>query len=662
MFPRCMYHKIASIVVLAGCLSSVAHGVCTAPSSAGVVVCSPVNNSTVGSPVQVQADAAVTGTLARMEVWVDGVKKYSETTSKSLSTSLTLATGTHRFNIYAVNTAGTKWEATVNATVSSSTKTTPTITWANPAPITSGTPLSSTQLDATASVSGTFVYSPASGTVLASGTQTLSTTFTPTDTTNYNTATTSVTILVQGSSSGLSSLNHIVILLQENRSLDSYLGALREYWVENGYPDQSFDGLPQFNPTTGTSPLVGPAPTNPGCKPNVSSCEFDTSVPVTSFHLKTMCNENTSPSWNEAHNDWDPTDNVGNSPAKNDGFVFTAAYDARALGYYDKAGMRAMGYYDGSDLNYLYFMASNFGTSDRFFHPAMDRTNINREYLIGATSGGYAYPNGTNSKDTAQLKTTTIFQKLQAAGISWKIYVNPTGTGCAAPYTASCLMNNSYLHNFTYAQTVVSSLPNNIVPITQYFTDIANGTLPAVALIEPASDAGLDEHGSDTDKAGTNVQKGENYVASLVNALMDSPEWSSSAFIWSYDESGGMYDHVSPQKMPSPDGIKPVDLMTGDICTKSTGPTCDFVYTGYRIPLVVVSPFAKKHYVSHTVADYTAILKLIETRFNITPINKRDAAQMDMTEFFDFTNPPWVTPPTPPVQVTNGECYLNKLP
>jgi phospholipase C len=307
-------------------------------------------------------------------------------------------------------------------------------------------------------------------------------------------------------------------------------------------------------------------------------------------------------------------------------------------------------------------MASNFGTSDRFFHPAMDRTNINREYLIGATSGGYAYPNGTNSKDTAQLKTTTIFQKLQAAGISWKIYVNPTGTGCAAPYTASCLMNNSYLHNFTYAQTVVSSLPNNIVPITQYFTDIANGTLPAVALIEPASDAGLDEHGSDTDKAGTNVQKGENYVASLVNALMDSPEWSSSAFIWSYDESGGMYDHVSPQKMPSPDGIKPVDLMTGDLCTKSTGPTCDFVYTGYRIPLVVVSPFAKKHYVSHTVADYTAILKLIETRFNITPINKRDAAQMDMTEFFDFTNPPWVTPPTPPVQVTNGECYLNKLP
>jgi phospholipase C len=78
--------------------------------------------------------------------------------------------------------------------------------------------------------------------------------------------------------------------------------------------------------------------------------------------------------------------------------------------------------------------------------------------------------------------------------------------------------------------------------------------------------------------------------------------------------------------------------------------------------LIVVSPFTKKNYVSHTVADYTAILKFIETRFNLTAINKRDAVQMDMTEFFDFTNPPWVTPPTPPVQGTGRPCYLNKLP
>ncbi|HZE27660.1 MAG TPA: alkaline phosphatase family protein, partial [Terriglobales bacterium] len=87
-----------------------------------------------------------------------------------------------------------------------------------------------------------------------------------------------------------------------------------------------------------------------------------------------------------------------------------------------------------------------------------------------------------------------------------------------------------------------------------------------------------------------------------------------------------------------------------------------FVYTGYRVPLIVVSPFTKKHYVSHTAADYTAILKLIETRFNLPALTRRDAAQMDMTEFFDFTNPPWATPPSPPAQNTGGACYLDRLP
>jgi phospholipase C len=76
----------------------------------------------------------------------------------------------------------------------------------------------------------------------------------------------------------------------------------------------------------------------------------------------------------------------------------------------------------------------------------------------------------------------------------------------------------------------------------------------------------------------------------------------------------------------------------------------------------VISPFAKKNYVSHAVADYTAWLKLVETRFNLPRLTKRDAAQIDMTEFFDFTNVPWSTPPTPPAQPTNGPCYLNKLP
>ena len=92
-------------------------GSCAAPASAGVHACAPAGGSTVASPVQVQATSTITGTLARMEVWVDGVKKYTETTTTSLNTTLSLAAGSHRFDIYAVNTSGTKWETTVTATV-----------------------------------------------------------------------------------------------------------------------------------------------------------------------------------------------------------------------------------------------------------------------------------------------------------------------------------------------------------------------------------------------------------------------------------------------------------------------------------------------------------------------------------------------------------------
>jgi phospholipase C len=353
--------------------------------------------------------------------------------------------------------------------------------------------------------------------------------------------------------------------------------------------------------------------------------------------------------------------------------VWTAAYDARPNGYFDTDGIRAIGYYTGNDLNYYYFMASNFATSDRWFSPVMTRTQSNREFLVAATSGGYLYPIGTYPQDTKLLTEKTIFQELQDAGITWRIYVNPLNTGCPGPpYSASCLLQTSYVQNFKWGQTIPTACPQNIGTVgppgtcgsspCDFENDLANGTLPHVAQIEPASDAGLDEHPSDSDNSPQNIQLGARYVAGLINDLMGSSSWNDSVFILTYDEFGGLYDHVSPQPALSPDGIKPLDLQAGDICTSETGPTCDFTYTGYRVPLIVVSPYAKKNYVSHTVADNTAILKLIETRFGLPALTKRDAAQPDMSEFFDFTNPPWMTPPSPPAQFTNGKCYLDQLP
>jgi phospholipase C len=464
-------------------------------------------------------------------------------------------------------------------------------------------------------------------------------------------------------------INHIVFLAQENRSFDHYFGALRGYWAQNGFPDQSFDGLPQFNPASGAAPLVGPAPAIPGCDPAspfpTGDCVADPNNLVTSYHLATQCIENPSPSWDESHVDWDYTDPVGSNPAAMNGFVYTAAHDARTIQppYHDTNGIRAMGYYDGGDLNYYYFMASNFATSDRWFNPVMSRTPPNRQYLVAATSQGYAYPRGTDANDQAFLTAPTIFQELQTAGISWKIYVNPQGSPCTGPpYDPKCLLTLSSLQDFQWGQTIPTAYLQNLVPISQYFADVQAGTLPQVALIEQASDAGFDEHPSDLDTTPNDIQSGATYVSSLINGLMTSSSWKDSVFILTYDEFGGLYDHVSPQPAVSPDGIKPVDLIQGDPCTVTTGPTCDFVYTGYRVPLIVVSPYTKKNYVSHSVADTTAILKFIETRFGVTPLTKRDGAQIDMTEFFDFNNPAWMTPPSPPTQNTGGACYLDHLP
>lgn len=470
---------------------------------------------------------------------------------------------------------------------------------------------------------------------------------------------------------GLQKVNHIIFMVQENRSFDHYFGSLRQYWAANGYPDQSFDGLPQFNPTSGALPLHGPPPVNLGCDPSFpppADCTIDSKSPkVKSFKLLTQCTENTSPSWNESHVDWALNDPTGNSPALLNGFVYTAAHDARALGYFDTSGVRAMGYYKAHDLNYYYFMASKFATSDRWFSPVLSRTNPNRDYLFAATSQGTVYPIGTNAHDSNLLTATTIFQELQAANISWKIYVNPTNTGCSGPpYDPACLLQTSYIKWFQWGQSIPTNYPRNIgtigIPNSDWANDLKNNTLPQVAEIEPASDAGLDEHPTTSDQSASLTQRGAAYVASIVNALMSSSSWNSSVFILTYDEAGGIYDHVSPAPAISPDNIKPQDLLPGDICTHTTGPTCDFVYTGYRVPLVVISPFTKKNYVSHTVADYTAILKLIERRFGVPALTKRDAAQMDMTEFFNFTNPPWLTPPKPPAQNTGDPCYLNVLP
>jgi phospholipase C len=477
----------------------------------------------------------------------------------------------------------------------------------------------------------------------------------------------------------LQSVNHIVFMVQENRGLDHYFGALQQYRTQKGIPG-TFDGLPQFNSPAGIVAI------NPGCDPafpfQASPAPFNDCVTVVngaidpnspqvpSQKLITQCVENPSPSWNESHVDWNVVDPLS-ATATMDGFVHTAAHDVRETQYIpgsnppesDYDGVRAMGYYDQDVLPYYYFMASNFATSDRWFSPVMTRTQPNREYLMAATSLGHVYPPASGAP---QFTNKTIFEQLSDNNISWRIYVSDSG---------GSLQSHTELGMYTFA----NSQGANFVPASQFLTDIQNGTLPAVAEIDPGFESGTDEHAEQDDShPGGKIQVGAKYVSSLINALMQSASWKDTVFVLTWDEGGGFYDHVPPQSEvndppqpePNPDGIKPsvsIDLGANDICSdpSKTGPTCDFVYTGYRVPLIVISPFSKKNYVSHTVADYTAILKFIETRFNVPSLTQRDAAQMDMTEFLDFVNAPWKTPPIPssiPTQPTSAPCYMDHLP
>src|SRR6266851_236822 len=341
-------------------------------------------------------------------------------------------------------------------------------------------------------------------------------------------------------------VNHIVYMLQENRSFDHYFGQLNTYRQSQG---------------AAADVDVTPA--------NASQLSFDQTTTFTPFHMNSKCVEDLSAYWNESHNDWNHEDHTSGTPLM-DGFANSAGNDSRnsAVGY-DINGQRVMGYYDDTDLPYYYFMATQFAMSDKWFSPVMTNTPANRMYAMAGTSHGVV------NKPLTQINIPTIFDELEQAGITWKNYV----------------------------------------------PDFPNGS-----------------------------------------SLVAISAWKDSVFFLTYDEAGGLYDHVPPVQTVSPDGIPPV-LGLNDTCNVgTTGPTCDFVYTGFRLPNFVVSPFARPHYVDHTNIDTTAILRFIEIRFRLSTLSARDAAQPDISFFFDFTNKPNLNPPMPPPQPTSGPCYVTSLP
>jgi len=399
-------------------------------------------------------------------------------------------------------------------------------------------------------------------------------------------------------SGDINKVEHVIFTMQENRSFDHYFGKLPQYRQANGYPG-TVDGLPE-------------GATNPS---------YDRTYTVPSHHIETDRHENLSPGWNESHRCWNRNDPA--SPvATLDGFVYSAAnYSRNRVGkepICDLEGVRAMGYYDAGDLPYYYRLASEFAISDRYFSSVMSATQPNRMYLISGSSHGYIRPlTATDSP----INAPTIFELLDEKQISWKIYM----ANKADPNEYSYYVLFRGWHNRG------GKADPHIVDAEQFFTDVRNGDIPQVVMFESGVGTGADEH------PRNNIQVGIALMRRFFTAIMASPIWGKSVTFLNYDEGGAFYDHVAPPSAPKPDEIPP-KLKEGD----TVG---DFDRYGYRVPLIAVSPFARKSYVSHTVADHTSILKFIERRFGLPALTQRDAAAHDLTDMFDFANAPWATPP-----------------
>jgi phospholipase C len=616
---------------------------------------------------------------------------------------------------YTATATGPGGTATATATVTVTTNPAPTVTIsANPATIVAGnsstltvTANNATQVAISGSDGSTYTLSGSGGT--ESVTPASSTTYTATATGAGGSATAAVTVTVEAAGS-VNSIDHVIFMLQENHSFDNYFGMLNPYRAANGW-NVGDDGV--------TYDVDGLVDGTDDKRTTMSNMD-DEGTSYSPFKFTSTCIDDESSDWLSSYGDVNRYNFLATRPIQMSGFVHTAEGFAKSCAksgtcsgeFSDQTGERAMGYYDQDTLNYYYYMASQFALSDRWFSPVASKSVPNRlATFTGGTTQGLVHDPGANDH-LPQLDINNIFEELDQAKVSWKIYYTVTegycldeddcsGTGSAA-YPAIHFSNLTYSYRYIYenpnqdqckAPTQPSSVvgdstnsfcidPTHIAPLSQYYKDLTAGTLANFVFIE-AGYGRNDEHPG----SGQSILYGQAEVAQIVNAFMGSPEWSDSVFFLSYDEGGGPYDHVPPVPGHSNDNTDAYLGAIPDISSIAVNPDrynpcypsggtpslhCDLYATdpgahsgdaaaqqgfgaqlGFRLPNMVISPFTRRHYVSHIPMDHTAVIKFVENRF-IGPsahLTARDAAQPNLLDFFDFNNIPWATPPTPPTPV-----------
>ena len=463
----------------------------------------------------------------------------------------------------------------------------------------------------------------------------------------------------------LQSVKHIIIAMQENRSFDHYFGVLA-YVTGTPYHSAKGSGKKRAcnaDDHTCVDGLNCKVDKKTGDLKCTNSNKSNLKGTVKAFHDPRYC---TGPDldhgWASTHREVNfkkPNSTLKASP--NDGYV---RVNAETQVPNQATDHDTMGYYTDADLPFYFGLAQTFAISDRYFCSVLGPTFPNRAYLVAGTSFGHLTTAEIVSAEVVAQGgykpiTGTLFDLLNANNVSWTDYYSDL------PYAGIFQPQSSHWQ-----------------PLAKFATDAAAGTLPAVSFIDPSIAADQPINGAmfETDEhPPADIRAGQYFISTIVGALRNSPSWNDSILFITYDEHGGFYDHAIPPPAPqggaaTPDGIAPgqcadlsnplASLVFGaglncgfsqmdapELCQGKgitytpngpyPGQCATFNQLGVRVPLTVVSPFAKPHYVSHTVADHTSLLALIEKRFlNGAHLTARDENADTLEDMFDFDTSP----------------------
>jgi phospholipase C len=264
----------------------------------------------------------------------------------------------------------------------------------------------------------------------------------------------------------------------------------------------------------------------------------------------------------------------------------------------------ALGYYLEEDLPLFGPVAKVSTVYDRYFCSILGPTYPNRFYTHAAATDRIS-----NTMDLSTLPT--IWDRLSAKGVS----------------------ANYYFSDLPFIGLFGPQHVNVARPIEQFYVDAVAGNLPAFSYLDPHF-LGEDQGLSNDDHPHADIRRGQAFLSQIIAAMLASPQWERSALVITYDEWGGFFDHVRPPRLPD---------------DHDTGPRGkdDHAQSGFRVPTIALSPFARRGHVAHNVYDHASILKMVEWRFGLAPLTKRDRHARNLAESFDFAQPHTAKPSLP---------------